>query len=129
MTTLNINESRAFSTCLNAVFKMSILNDVLDVASCTIYSDYTTKNKTNRSYYDFYKNLLKRELKRYFKDNKIKKYDRFLNDSCYYSNIKKNVSFYLRLASALLKACQEDKVICKMLFLSDTITIRDRNIR
>ena len=50
---------------------MTILNDVLDVASCTIYSDYSNKIASNKYYYDFYKHTLKREIIRYLKDNKI----------------------------------------------------------
>lgn len=129
MKTLNLCESIAYSKCLDAAFKMSILNDVLDYASCNIYSNYNNKNRCNKYYYDTYKHTLKRELKRYFKENKIKKYDNFLNDSCYYDNIKKSVSFYLRLASELLKACEHDKDICLLIFDCETITIKDRNIR
>jgi hypothetical protein len=122
-------ESEAYSTCLDAVFKMTILNDVLDVASCSIYSDYLNKIASNKYYYDTYKHTLKSELKRYFKENKIKRYDNFLGDSCYYDNIKKSVSFYLRLASAMLDACLHDKDICLLIFDCETITIKDRNIR
>ncbi len=129
MKTLNICESIAYSTCLDAVFKMSILNHVLNMPYCTIYETYMHKIVYEPFYFGDYQCTLRRELAEYFKNNKIKKFDQFIYHDNYDKRIDKKVSFYLRLASALLKACKKDKVICKLVFNFETIKIKDRNAR